>query len=190
MRLAWNTLPAKCFLFPHPADPGGYVVTRERSVLAELANISEYSLEGYPIDSAKGAWFILTGDFIPSDPVRISYTGIEAYGSRKGPGFKRTTIAVEAEGWMSPEEVAEHYRYAQRHVFGKTPRSLDDKSLAVFEFVNRNKERERSTIVNQNKPWEALLREWNKIHPAQRFGQRRHLYQAYQRALRKIAALG
>ena len=160
-------------LFPHPEQPERHVVVKEGSVLDHLTRISGNRLSrSYPIDSDKGSWFILTGEFIATDPAHISYTKVTHF------DFTRSTITIEAEGWMSPEEVAGYYRYAQREVVGKAPRSLEAKSLAVFEFVNRN----------EGKTWEALLRDWNKAHPAQRFKQRGHLHTAYDRALNKIVS--
>ena len=159
-------------LFPYPDQPDRYVVVKEGSVLDELTRISEKRLRGYPIDSDKGSWFVLTGEFIATDPAHISYTKATHF------DFSRSTITIEVEGWTSPEEVAGHYRDAQREVVGKAPRSLEAKSLAVFEFVNRN----------EGKTWEALLQDWNKAHPAQRFKQRGHLHTAYERALDKIVS--
>ena len=162
----------RVFLFPHPEEKSHYVAATEKSVLAVLARLSEQRLRGYPISPEKGSWFILTGEFIPTNPVRIFYENL------KHPNFQHSTITVEAESWMSPEEIAEHYRYAQKQILGKTPRSLEAKSLDVFDFVNRNK----------GKTLDERLRVRNKKNPTCRFGQRGHFYHAYKRDLRKIAS--
>jgi hypothetical protein len=158
--------------FPHPREEGQFVVARQRSVIAELASLAEQRLEGYPISSEMGAWFILTGEFIPQDPVRMRYV------TYRRPEFSRTTLTIEIEGWLPPEEVLHQYRYAQEEILGKTPRSLKGKTLTVFEFVNRNRDRD----------WAKLFEAWNKEHPSWRFKDPRHLNTTYTRALAYIAS--
>ena len=64
-------------------------------------------------------WFILTGKFFPEDQVRIRYMTI-----RRPYLLSRTTITLEVECWLPPEEVLEQYRHAQHQILGGTPHSL------------------------------------------------------------------
>lgn len=162
----------RAITFPHPREEGQFVVARQRSVVAELAKLAEQRLEGYPISGEMGVWFILTGEFIPQDPVRMRYV------TYRRPEFSRTTLTLEIEGWLPPEEVLEQYRYAQEEILGKTPRSLKGKTLTVFEFVNRNR----------GKDWSELFEAWNRKHPSWRFRDPRHLNTTYTRALEYIAS--
>ncbi len=155
----------------HPHKPGESIATKKESVLAALAGYAKGGFHGYPISPEKALWFILTGEFVPSDPVKIGYQ------SSFAPGYlKRTRITIEVEGWITAEEVADHYRHAQKQVFGGIPRSLDAKSLAVLEFVGRNRE----------KTWQQRLEAWNKEYPAWHYNQPGHLLQKHKRVLKKL----
>ena len=116
--------------------------------------------------------FILTDEFVPQDPVRISYTTL------RRPEFERTTINLEVEGWLPPEAVLSQYRHAQEEILGMTPRSLKGRTLAVFEFVNRHKERS----------CRQLFEDWNKEYPIWRFRDPRHMNTTYTRALEIVAS--
>jgi hypothetical protein len=116
-------------VFPHPRQQNRLVLAGENSVIARMANLVESALKGYPISLEMGVWFILTGEFVAEDPVRIRYM------TAQHPEFSRTTITLEVEGWLPPEEVLEQYRYAQGQILGKTPRSPKRKNLNVVTFV-------------------------------------------------------
>jgi hypothetical protein len=162
-------------VFPHPRQQNRFVLAAENSVIAHMTSIVERSLEGYPISLEMGVWFILTGEFVTIDPLRIHYRTI-----RRPELLGRTTITLEVESWLPPEEVLEQYRHAQDQILGGTPRSLKRKSVALFDFVNQHKE----------KSWRELFDAWNEAHPRQRFKDRSHLYTTYRRALDNIAAPG
>jgi hypothetical protein len=93
--------------------------------------------------------------------------------------LSRTTITLEVECWLPPEEVLEQYRHAQNQFLGGTPRSLKRKTVDLFEFVNQHKEK---------KSWRERFDAWNEEHPSQRFRDRSHLYTTYKRALDTIAS--
>ena len=150
------------------------VVAQSESIIGELVNLAEVSLGGFPISREKGVWFILTGTFNPEDPVRIRYVAIQ-----RPYLLSRTTITLEVEGWLPPEEVLEQYRHAQHEILGGTPRSLKGRTVALFEFVNQHREK---------KSWRELFDAWNEVHPSQRFRDRSHLYTTYKRALDNIAS--
>jgi hypothetical protein len=57
-------------------------------------------MTGYPISREMGVWFILTGEFVPQDPVPIRYMT-----TRWPDVVSRTTITLEVESWLPPEEV-------------------------------------------------------------------------------------
>ncbi len=135
--------------------------------------IVEDKLKGYPISMEMGVWFILTGVFAPQDPVRMSYLT-----HRRPAAFSRTTLTLEVESWVPPEEVAKQYRHAQSELLGRTPRSLKARTLTVFEFVNQNGGRD----------WAELFEAWNKEYPRWRFKDPRHLNTTYTRALEHIAS--
>jgi hypothetical protein len=163
----------RAVVFPHPRAENRYVVAAQDSFIGQLVEVAEKSMGSYPISLEMGVWFILTGEFIPEDPVRIRYMTI------RQSELSRTTIALEVESWLPPEEVLEQYRHAQHEILGKTPRSLKRNTLAVFGFVNQHKE----------KSWRELFEAWNKQHPPrQRFKDRSHLYTTYTRAVENVAA--
>ena len=94
--------------------------------------------------------------------------------------MSRTTITLEVESWMPPEEVFEQYHHAQQEILGKTTRSLKRNTLAVFDFVNQHKE----------DSWRELSEAWNKGHPrGPRFEDPRHLYQTFTRAVEYVAGV-
>jgi hypothetical protein len=159
--------------FPHPRDEDRLVIARKSSVIAELFRLAGNSLVGYPISPQMGMWFILTGEFVPQYPVRMRYLRY------RHPEFSRTTITLEVESWLPPEEILEQYRHAQHEILGGTPRSLKRKTVALFEFVNRHK----------GASWGKLFGAWNKAHPGQRFRDRSHLFTTYMRALEYIAGI-
>lgn len=162
----------RAVVFPHPRAENRLVVAGQRSFIEQIVNIVEKSLGGYPISKEMGVWFVLTGKFIPQDPVRIHYV------KSRRPELHRTTITLEVEGWLPPEEVLEQYRHAQDEILGKRPRSLKRDTLAVFEFVNER----------EGKSWRELYDNWNEEHPThQRFKDRSHLYTSYNRAIENIA---
>ena len=152
----------------HPREKDRFVVARTKSIMADIVSLAEDTLKGYPISREMGVWFILTGEFIPEDPIRIHYTT-----TRRPEELHRTTITLEVESWLSPEEVLEQYRHAQHKILGRTPRSLKRDTLAVFSFVNQRR----------GKSWSKRVEAWNEEHPRKRFKDRRHLYQAYMRAV-------
>jgi hypothetical protein len=160
-------------ILPHPQETGRFVVAEPNSVIGELANLAEVSLNGFPISREMGVWFILTGKFISEDPVRIRYVT-----EHRPYLLSRTTITLEVESWLPPEEVLEQYRHAQHEILGGTPRSLKRKTVDLFEFVNQHKEM----------TWRELFDAWNEAHPSQRFRDRSHLYTTYKRALDNIAS--
>ncbi|MDF2702369.1 MAG: hypothetical protein K0S10_1313, partial [Rubrobacteraceae bacterium] len=159
--------------FPHPREEDRLVIAREGSVIAQLVGLAEHSLEGYPISPEMGAWFILTGMFEAQDPVRMRYLTYERS------EFSRATLTLEVESWVPPEEVLKQYRHAQNELLGKRPRSLKGRTLAVFEFVNRNK----------GGNWSELFETWNKQHPRWRFKDPRHLNTVYTRAVEYVAGV-
>jgi hypothetical protein len=162
-------------VFPHPREEDRFVVAKPGSVIENVGRLAEDRLQGYPISPEMGVWFILTGEFVPEDPVRIRYMTI-----REPELISRTTITLEVESWLPPEEVLKQYRHAQREILGKTPRSLKRDTLAMFEFVDQNKGRS----------WSELFEAWNEGHPPpQHFKDRSHLYTAYTRAVENIAGV-
>jgi len=162
---------AKVGFVLHPHNPNAHIVVRAKSVLARL-NEATNRMQGEPISPEKALWLILTGEFIPEPPVRIGWERTHTPG-----WYRRARITLEVEGWMSAEEVAGHYRHAQRQVFGKIPRSLDAKSCVLLDFVNQNK---------GMMTWEELYEKWNKEHPVWRFKQVGHLHQLHKNAFRKL----
>jgi hypothetical protein len=166
---------ARTIFFPHPRVEDRLVIARGGSVIAELFRLAEDRLAGYPISPEMGVWFILTGEFDPQYPVRMRYM---RYRHRR---FSRTTITLEVEGWLPPEEIVEQYRHAQHEILGGTPRSLKRKTVALFEFVNQHK---------GSASWGKLFGAWNKAHPpGQRFRDMSHLFTTYGRALEYIAGI-
>jgi hypothetical protein len=165
----------RAFVFPRPREANRFVVAKPGSVIEDVGRLAEDRLRGYPISLEMGVWFILTGDFIPEDPVRIRYMTIQ-----KPELMSRTTITLEVESWLPPEEVLQQYRHAQHETLGRTPRSLKRDTLTVFEFVNQRKGRS----------WRELFEVWNEEHaPHQRFKDRSHLYTAYTRAVENVAGV-
>lgn len=160
-------------ILPHPHEKGRFVVARPESIIGDIVQLAQVSLGGFPISRERGVWFILTGEFIPEDPVRIRYVTIQ-----RPYLLSRTTITLEVECWLPPEEVLEQYRHAQRQILGGTPRSLKKRTVDVFEFVTQHKE----------KTWRELFDAWNEVHPSQRFRDRSNLYTTYSRALDNIAS--
>jgi len=162
-------------LLPHPHEENKVVGASQDSFIGQLAEIVEKSMGDYPISAEMGAWFILTGEFVPEYPVRMRYMTV-----RRPWVMSRTTITLEVESWVPPEEVLEQYRHAQHEILGKTPRSLKRNTLAVFEFVNQHKE----------DSWRELLEAWNKEYPrGPRFEDPRHLYQTFTRAVEYVAGV-
>jgi hypothetical protein len=162
---------ARAITFHHPREEDQVVIAREGSFIAQLVRLAEDRLRGYPISVDMGVWFILTGEFISQDPVRLRYVRY------RHPEFSRTTFTLEVEGWVPPEEVLEQYRHAQHEVLGGTPRSLKRRTVALFGFVHRYK----------GKSWRELFDAWNKAHRDQRFRDRSHLFTTYMRAREYIA---
>jgi hypothetical protein len=161
-------------ILPHPHEKGRFVVAQPESIIGDVVQLAEVSLGGFPISREKGVWFILTGTFIQEDPVRIRYVAIQ-----RPYLLSRTTITLEVECWLPPEEVLEQYRHAQHEILGGTPRSLKRRTVDLFEFVNQHKEK---------KSWRERFDAWNEVHPSQRFRDRSHLYTTYKRALDNIAS--
>lgn len=157
--------------FPHPHDEGVYIVAKSGSVLAELFTLSFEQLAGYPIAPNKVLWFILTGEFIPSAPVDTRY---EKFGHGE---FKRTKITLEVEAWMPAEEIVKYYRYAQKELLGRVPRSLGNRDLDLIDFVHGNRH------LSRKEQFEL----WNDKQPPKRqFRQQGHLTTAYSRALKRL----
>jgi hypothetical protein len=121
-------------IFPHPREEDRFVVAKPESIIGEIVNLVEKCVRGYPISREMDVWFFLTGEFIPEDPVRISYMT-----TRRPELMSRTTITLEVESWLPPEEVLEQYRHAQSRILGKTPRSLKRVTLSVLQFVNQHR---------------------------------------------------
>jgi hypothetical protein len=162
-------------IFSHPREEDRFVVAKPESIIGEIVKLVEKCMRGYPISLEMGVWFILTGEFVPEDPVRIRYMTI-----RESELISRTTITLEVESWLPPEEVLKQYRHAQHEILGKTPRSLKRDTLTMFEFVDQNKGRS----------WSELFEAWNEGHPPpQHFKDRSHLYTAYTRAVENIAGV-
>src|SRR5215211_468866 len=169
LRLRGNSIVA----FPHPREKRRFVVALPRSIIGDAVRLVEVSLGGFPISLEMGVWFILTDEFNPDYPVRLRYET-----THRPYLLTRTTITLEVESWLPPEEVLEQYRHVQQQVLGGTPRSLKRRTVDLFEFVNQRKEM----------TWRQLFDAWNKAHPSQRFRDRSHLYTTYKRALETIAS--
>lgn len=155
----------------HPHNSNERIAVRANSVLAQLNKAAAGSRDRHPISSEKNLWLILTGEFVPEPPVRIRWERASTPG-----WYRRARITLEVESWVTADEVADHYRYAQSQVLGKIPRSLDAKSLTLVDFVNQNK----------GKTWQELFDVWNKEHPVWRFKQVGHLHQQHKRAFQKL----
>src|SRR5215208_2772734 len=76
-------------------------------------------------------------------------------------------------------KLLEQYRHAQSKILGKTPRSLNRRTLSVLEFVNQHR----------GESWRKLFRAWNEAHPRQRFKDRSHLYTTYTRAVERVVGV-
>ena len=158
-------------VFPHPHARNNFVVAARNSFIGQLVNLVEKRMTGYPISLEMGVWFILTGEFVPQDPVRIRYMT-----TRWPDVVSRTTITLEVESWLPPEEVLKQYTYAQQEILGKTPRSLKRKTLNVFKLVNKHK----------GKSWSELLETWNQENSHETFKYRSHLHDTYARAFENL----
>jgi hypothetical protein len=163
----------RAVILPHPCEEGRFVVAQPGSIIGDAVRLAQVSLDGFPISREKGVWFILTGEFIPENPVRIHYVTIQSPEL-----LKRTTITLEIESWLPPEEVLEQYRHAQHQILGGTPRSLKRRTVDLFEFVDQHK----------GQTWRELFDAWNETYPSQRFRDRSHLYTTYMRARDTIAS--
>jgi hypothetical protein len=161
-------------VFPHPRVEDRFVVAKRESIIGEIVELVEKCMRGYPISLEMGVWFILTSEFIPEDPVRIRYMT-----TLRPEVMRRTTITLEVESWLPPEEVLEQFRHAQSKILGKTPRSLKRRTLSVLQFVNQHR----------GKSWQKLFRAWNEAHPRQRFKDRSHLYTTYTRAVERVVGV-
>jgi hypothetical protein len=161
-------------VFPHPREEDRFVVAKRQSIIGEIVNLVEKCLGGYPISVEMGVWFILTSEFVPEDPVRI-----RSMTTRRPELMSRTTITLEVESWLPPEEVLEQYRHAQSKILGKTPRSLKRRTLSVLQFVNQHRD----------ESWQKLFRAWNEAHPRLRFKDRSHLYTTYTRAVERVVGV-
>jgi hypothetical protein len=161
-------------VFPHPRVEDRFVVAKPESIIGEIVELVEKCMSGYPISLEMGVWFILTSEFIPEDPVRIRYMT-----TLRPEVMRRTTITLEVESWLPPEEVLEQFRHAQSKILGKTPRSLKRRTLSVLQFVNQHR----------GKSWQKLFRAWNEAHPRQRFKDRSHLYTTYTRAVERVVGV-
>jgi hypothetical protein len=161
-------------IFPHPREEDRFVVAKPESIIGEIVNLVEKCMRGYPISREMGVWFILTSEFVPEDPVRIRYMT-----TRRPELMSRTTITLEVESWLPPEEVLEQYRHAQSKILGKTPRSLKRRTLSVLQFVKEHK----------GESWRNLVRAWNEAHPRLRFKDRSHLYTTYTRAVESVVGV-
>lgn len=164
----------RAIILTHPREANRFVVAAQDSFIGQLVDLVEKSMGGFPISREMGVWFVLTDEFVPEDPVRIRYMT-----TRRPELMARTTITLEVESWLPPEEVLEQYRHAQHELLGKTPRSLKRDTLTVFEFVNQHKE----------KSWRELLEAWNEMHPLLSFEDPRHLYQTYTRAVENVTGV-
>lgn len=155
----------------HPHNSNERIAVRANSVLAQLDKATSNLHHRLPLSPEKALWFILTGEFIPEPPVSIRWVRDHTPG-----WYRRVKITMEVEGWMNAEEVANHYRRAQKEVFGKIPRSPALKSWSLLEFVNENRDM----------TWQELFDKWNKQHPEWRFNYVSDIYQQYKRAFRKL----
>jgi hypothetical protein len=164
----------RAVILPHPREKGRFVVAQPGSIIGDALRLAEVSLNGFPISKDMGVWFILTGEFNPEHPVRIRYETIQ-----RPYLLSRTTITLEVESWLPPEEILEQYRHAQQQILGGTPRSLKRRTVDLFKFVIQHREK---------KYWSEVFDAWNKAHPSQRFKDRSHLYTTYMRAREKIAS--
>jgi hypothetical protein len=100
-------LEDRAVILPHPREKGRFVVAQPGSIIGDAVRLAEVSLSGFPVSREMGVRFILTGEFNSEQPVRIRYETIwRPY------LLSRTTITLEVESWLPPEEVLEQYRHA------------------------------------------------------------------------------
>jgi hypothetical protein len=124
-----------------------------RSLMDELNQLAAWLAGRFPWDAADAAWFVLTGEPPPVEPlvgqVKVTNAG----------DWSRATIALTMDAWVSPESVEAVYRQERRSLLGdRPPRSDAGVSLWLF----REQERGRSGHpLTDAEVW----RRWKVAHP-------------------------
>jgi hypothetical protein len=85
--------------------------------------------------------------------------------------YDSNTIVLEAEYWVSADEVALAYRKLQRKAHGgKERRKSSNRNIEVFRHVVHLSDvkivsADENLAKLMNPTWRAMLKQWNKEHP-------------------------
>lgn len=121
----------------------------------KLDRISRRLAQRYGWRVPQARRFVLTGQAPP--PLRVAVY----FAPSTRPDVPSTSrVIVTADAWAPPEEVADAFRTAQRHIRGGDARKLSGKALEVGRFVAR-----QITEHGVRPSWRTLLGRWNREHP-------------------------
>jgi hypothetical protein len=177
-----------------------YVSVWDRSVLADLRNVSERLARWYRWEPPQATMFVLTGatPAVPALKVGTSVKFSEEHHEDKpaSPEYIDSKVIIEASPWVPEERVTKAYRKAKRKAMGtsggKAPKL---KNLILFRFVTEKIEpacRRGGTRMPNGK---GLVREWNEAHPEWKYKNSvgdldtRRFWRDYNR-IRKTIAVG
>lgn len=153
------------------------------SVLDDLRQLSEQIATRYPWPAYAATWFVLTDLSIIIPPLSISPRVTD------WDRFTYGRISLDIAPWMSPEQVRDAYRHAQRQMLGGQNRSPGVQTLDVFRFVFS-----RTTAEGGRPTWEELTSEWNRTvaerNPEWSYTSPSGLWRAYNRAERELLKPG
>jgi hypothetical protein len=148
------------------------VEVRSGSVLDELRLICEYLAERHYWYDKTIPGFVLSGVQPLLAPIQFRHdTSTYFHG----------TVKLEAPIWVTAETVKQHFSLMQRALLKHRHRSISDRMLELFQFVQERGE----PLKNARGGWDKLWLEWNSSHPEKRYGTVRQFRRDYKERARK-----
>ncbi len=178
----WIDLPPQFWGRKSPLG-GEQPFVRPGSALDELRKASRWLTQRFPWTAWGGVWFVLTDVPPVVSPIEV---GSERRSSRRDSPdseevFGRDVLTLTVDLWVSAQSVSRVFRAYQRELLGARNRPLQERALAVFEFVTG-----RRGIARGRMNWPELMKEWNHGHPDRQYADFRAFRGAYTNARERI----
>ena len=159
---------------PDRGNPGSVesVEVWSGSVLDELRLISEYLSERHYWYDQTIPGFVLSGIRPLLAPIQFRHDASTYF---------HDTVKIEVPIWVTGETVKQHFSLMQRTLLKRRHRSISDRILELFQFVQERGE----PLKNARGAWDKLWLEWNSSHPEKQYGTVRQFRRDYKERARK-----
>jgi hypothetical protein len=136
------------------------------AALDPVSRISAFLSSCYPWKLWQSTAFLLTGAVPNVYPLEVISEGWELGHNSDQPYLE---ISVRAPLWVSSKAVEKQFRSFQRRMLGGTNRQLNEKNLALLEYIDSALYRQSISDPECLPSWRKLMAGWNVRYPDWRY---------------------